>query len=213
MIMQPSPPPIPQAPVLSAQERASIADGIRQGHAIQQQAQREVQQVVEQTNRELGRAGPSGNASVIKDGTGRIIVTGPNGKTITIDPKAGLNGDQIQEVVQTALQPAPRSGVAEQFPKELIPIFGIVFPCFAAMVFFITRMFAARRTAVGPTTAALAPEAAARLARIEQAVEAVAIEVERISEAQRYSAQLLTDRLSGPAPTIPAVSASRANNG
>jgi hypothetical protein len=38
------------------------------------------------------------------------------------------------------------------------------------------------------------PDVTARLERIEQAVEAVAIEVERIAEAQRYSAKLMTEQ-------------------
>ena len=57
--------------------------------------------------------------------------------------------------------------------------------------------------------AQLSPEATARLERIEQAVEAVAIEVERIAEAQRFSAKLLAEekkRLPGgsPSPQTPA---------
>ena len=40
-----------------------------------------------------------------------------------------------------------------------------------------------------------ARQLAGRLARIEQAIEAVAIEVERIAESERYSARLLTERL------------------
>jgi len=43
-----------------------------------------------------------------------------------------------------------------------------------------------------------------RLARIEAAIEAVAIEVERISEAQRFTTRLLTERHGAPAPAIPA---------
>jgi hypothetical protein len=42
--------------------------------------------------------------------------------------------------------------------------------------------------------AQLSSDATARLERIEQAVEAVAIEVERIAEAQRFSAKLLAER-------------------
>ncbi len=38
------------------------------------------------------------------------------------------------------------------------------------------------------------PDVTSRLERIEQAVEAVAIEVERIAEAQRYSAKLLAEQ-------------------
>jgi hypothetical protein len=39
----------------------------------------------------------------------------------------------------------------------------------------------------------------ARLARIEQAVEAIALEVERISEGQRFTTKLLSEQ-SRPAP-------------
>ncbi len=39
-----------------------------------------------------------------------------------------------------------------------------------------------------------------RLARIEAAVEAIAIEVERISEGQRFTTKLLSER---PAPSVP----------
>ena len=38
------------------------------------------------------------------------------------------------------------------------------------------------------------PDVTARLERIEQAIEAVAIEVERIAEAQRFSARLVADQ-------------------
>ena len=38
------------------------------------------------------------------------------------------------------------------------------------------------------------PDTTARLERIEQAIEAVAIEVERIAEAQRFSAKLMADQ-------------------
>ena len=41
-----------------------------------------------------------------------------------------------------------------------------------------------------------------RLARIEQAVDAIAIEVERISEAQRFTTKLLADRNGAKAPDL-----------
>ncbi len=43
-------------------------------------------------------------------------------------------------------------------------------------------------------------QAAERLARIEAAVESIAIEVERISEAQRFTTKLLSERSSGGLP-------------
>lgn len=48
-------------------------------------------------------------------------------------------------------------------------------------------------------------EVAGRLERIEQTLEAVAIEVERISEGQRFTSRLLAETKSvGDAPRIPA---------
>jgi hypothetical protein len=44
----------------------------------------------------------------------------------------------------------------------------------------------------------LPPDVSARLARIEAAVESIAIEVERISESQRFMAKLQSDRASLP---------------
>ena len=46
-----------------------------------------------------------------------------------------------------------------------------------------------------------AADLAARLARIEQAIEAIAVEVERLGEGQRYAARLLAEpRAAAPAP-------------
>jgi hypothetical protein len=79
---------------------------------------------------------------------------------------------------------------------------GIVVPLgFFAMVATIAvgaplaRAFARRmdREAKAPK---LAPEVTSRLERIEQAVDAIAIEVERISEGQRFTTKLLTERAS-----------------
>ncbi len=52
-----------------------------------------------------------------------------------------------------------------------------------------------RRFERGPTLpSAPSPDVVARLERIEQAVEAVAVEVERIAEAQRFSAKLQAEQ-------------------
>jgi hypothetical protein len=42
----------------------------------------------------------------------------------------------------------------------------------------------------------MAPDATARLERIEQAVDSMSIEIERISEGQRFTTKLLSERLS-----------------
>jgi hypothetical protein len=57
----------------------------------------------------------------------------------------------------------------------------------------LARAFA-RRMDRDSKSGKLAPEVSSRLERIEQAVDAIAIEVERISEGQRFTTKLLTER-------------------
>ncbi|HSA57565.1 MAG TPA: hypothetical protein VLE53_17765 [Gemmatimonadaceae bacterium] len=51
-----------------------------------------------------------------------------------------------------------------------------------------------RRLEQRPHRTELSPELAARLDRMEQAVDAIALEVERISEGQRFTTKLLSER-------------------
>jgi hypothetical protein len=56
-----------------------------------------------------------------------------------------------------------------------------------------------------------APQLEERLLRIEQAVDAIAVEVERMSESQRFVTKVLAERL--PAPGQPPASASLPRSG
>ena len=58
----------------------------------------------------------------------------------------------------------------------------------------IIRAITRRWERGAPLPPASSPEVIARLERIEQAVEAVAVEVERIAEAQRFSAKLMAEQ-------------------
>ena len=66
------------------------------------------------------------------------------------------------------------------------------------LVYALTRRMWVRRGTHVDQVSVL--ESSPRLERIEQAIEAVAIEVERISEAQRFSARLLAERGAGRSP-------------
>lgn len=57
----------------------------------------------------------------------------------------------------------------------------------------IARAVVAHRQAQPELQPGVTPFAEARLARIEQAVEAIALEVERISEGQRFTTKLLSE--------------------
>ena len=74
------------------------------------------------------------------------------------------------------------------------------------MLVVIAYMYFNRSKTRAPQATQLPPATEDRLARIERAVDSIAIEVERISEAQRYTAKLLAegrrpaDALSAPDP-------------
>ena len=87
-----------------------------------------------------------------------------------------------------------------------------------AMIFTIIAAFGTTMTIVGVTASRFlagrskaaekrdAPVVSeARFARLEQAIDVIAVEVERIAEAQRFSAQLMSETLPDrlPAPNAP----------
>ena len=89
---------------------------------------------------------------------------------------------------------APPLALAMVVSGEEIAITAIVFGVFGMIGFPIARAFARRIEGARALPAALPPDLAERLDRIERAVEAVALEVERISEGQRFVTKLLSER-------------------
>ncbi len=199
MTLQPEAPPAPPRPLSPEAAEQLRAENEALSAQIANRALREAAGAPP-----AGQPGaPPGNVSVIKNEDGRVVVTGADGRTVTIDPKAGLEEDAVQEIVQTALAPPPVPQPRRGGPPESVMIVAIVFSSLVLMTLLIAmaRAFGRRRPAAGAQ--AVPPEVLARLTRIEQAVEAVAIEVERISESERYSARLLTERLPERAPGAP----------
>jgi len=85
----------------------------------------------------------------------------------------------------------------------LIPIIAVASLPIMAIGIPIARAYAARigRAPVAPS---VPPEVAARLERMEQAIDSIAVEVERISEGQRFTTKLLAERTVPPAtPALP----------
>jgi hypothetical protein len=89
-----------------------------------------------------------------------------------------------------------------RIPGELIPI--TLFVCGTVMAIGVPMARAwARRLEQQPPNPTLPPEVAARLERMEQALDSIAIEVERISEGQRFTTKLLAERNNGGHAAIP----------
>src|SRR5512146_3432095 len=78
----------------------------------------------------------------------------------------------------------------------LVPIVLFVCAAVTAIGVPISRAFA-RRLDRGPSRSELPPDVTARLERMEQALDSIAIEVERISEGQRFTTKLLAERNTG----------------
>lgn len=73
---------------------------------------------------------------------------------------------------------------------SMIPIIAIGLP--------IARAYASRLERK-PIGTAIPPDVAARLERMEQSIDTIAVEIERISEGQRFTTRLLSERTAPPA--------------
>ena len=76
----------------------------------------------------------------------------------------------------------------------LIPIIFVTSIPIIAIGVPIARAWA-RQLDRKPLGSGVTPEVAARLERMEQAIDSIAIEVERISEGQRFTTKLLSERV------------------
>src|SRR3954470_13347684 len=92
-------------------------------------------------------------------------------------------------------------------PEIIVPLGAFATACICGIGIPISRAYA-RRLDSEAKNPRVPMEVTGRLERIEQSLEAVAIEVERISEGQRFTTKLLSEGRTAPgAPQIPASSA------
>lgn len=84
-----------------------------------------------------------------------------------------------------------------------LPIVAVIFGVLGVVFFPLARALARRIEGRASAPAQIPADVSARLDRIERAVESIAVEVERISEGQRFVTKVLSDR--GELPRIPPV--------
>src|SRR5215218_10555525 len=80
---------------------------------------------------------------------------------------------------------------------EWIPILAISIVPISVIGWPLARAYA-RRVEQESTRAYIPGEVTARLERMEQAIDSIAVEVERISEGQRFTTKLLSERTAAP---------------
>ncbi|HEX4681510.1 MAG TPA: hypothetical protein VH277_02305 [Gemmatimonadaceae bacterium] len=84
-----------------------------------------------------------------------------------------------------------------------IPIVAIVAVASAAILVPVARAYGRRMERDVGRPAALPTDLTLRLERMEQAIDSIAIEVERISEGQRFTTKLLAERNNSGASGVP----------
>ena len=182
-------------PEIAAQARQTA----REVAADVRQAQADARQAANDARQEAMRAGGEGTSvstSVSPDGLTKTI-SFPNGRggfsKIVIDQNGvQVGGDRIGS--------STRSNGQRDIPPnvmELVKDFSIA-ACVILVGVPMVRGFWRWVERRGQTPA-VQPEVMQRLSAIEEAVDAVAIEVERISEGQRFTTKLLSERTQAPA--------------
>jgi len=111
--------------------------------------------------------------------------------------RLGLNTNQISETAQPLPPPPFRSRGAD--PDMVVGMSFVLAMCFVLplSIAWAKRIWRGRSPIVAPKTDELAP----RMDRLEHAVDAIAIEIERIAEGQRFVTKIFTER---PAANVPA---------
>jgi hypothetical protein len=111
----------------------------------------------------------------------------------------------VHALLWASIQPAAHTGASvptihlAQVAGEEVAVVAIVFGVIGAIAIPIVRAFARRIEGRNDARPALTADVTERLERIERAVEAVALEVERISEGQRFVTQVMAERAKPPA--------------
>jgi hypothetical protein len=121
-------------------------------------------------------------------------------RMVQLESDIAETGRQLTGAPAGFLTSTQNEGVLGGFSSGEVLAGGIVFTIFvlAPLAVGASRMMW-KYAAAGPVRHAIPPETAGRLERIEQAVEAIAIEVERVSEGQRFVTRLMSEAKAVPA--------------
>jgi len=134
-----------------------------------------------------------------EDGGKSIVITKQDGTVQRIE--LSNSGDVITSTVQgqaAAVAPAapvPPPARGKSLPDGLVPMMAIIFGAVTVMSLFTPLIKAWARRFEKRTDLKQQALVEQRLAAIEQSIETVAIEVERISEGQRFTTKLLADKV------------------
>ncbi len=160
----------------SAQAAREAANQAREAAQDQRNAANEARNAA----REAARAGQADG------GRDAVVTITKNGQTITLD---GASPEAVATALGIPLPDRQRESDGPYVVAGLAIVSTAIVVLAAVVMWYRTRM---RGTASG--AAQMPAELTQRMTRMETAIESVAIEVERISEGQRFTTRLLSDR-------------------
>ncbi len=185
-----------------------VMQGAAAAQAEAAQAAREAAQAAAEAARAASEVGGQSTRDQIRTQIQNAIRDGMRDGRMNAVDEAALERTIEQAVEQavshqvvTVEPPMPPWMRQPQVPKGAVDISIAFFVCAAATIIFtpIMRAWARSMDRRGTAATADSPAIGNRLERIEQAVDAIAVEVERLGEGQRYSTKLLGEMRS-PAP-------------
>lgn len=168
------------------------AAGRTLGEQIRQDVQRAVAEARAQAAEEAAaRAAQAADAGQVTPGT--VFRVGPGGEIITVNPGEGVTAGQPGE--PTVVIDGTPFPFQPRVPPEVVDIMIAFFIMIAVIVVGLplARAYARRMDRRIPGPDRQSAEQAAQLQHIQTAVDAMAVEVERISENQRFVTRLLAE--------------------
>jgi len=186
---------IREAEAALREARQTAQEAAREAAAAARDAAQQARDAARQAGDE-GALARLGDLQIVRgrEGTRIITMPGANGEPvrIVVDPN-GMVISNSQEGLPgvPVAPPAPRR---KQLPEGLVDMMMVIFG-FVALTSIgtpLAKAFAKRWERKGEREQQV--QLAQRLDAIEQAIETVAVEVERISEGQRFTSKLLAER-------------------
>ena len=194
MIQQPKPTPTPgAAPVVAAGARsAPSASSIYEGFKAQRNELNSQLEDLQSTRREI----TSQLEDIPAGSPDRVPLEARlkeiDARTSAVDQMIAGNAAQIAQAAAIPGAVVERPPIIEQGPPEEAYVLGGIFMLIVLMPLSIALARRVWRRSAAVVTA-FPRELADRLSRMEQAVEATAVEVERIGEGQRFLTRLFTE--------------------
>jgi len=164
-----------QGAAQQARNEAENARDIARAQREAAQAKRDAARVEREAQQEQG--GGTGTVTITKDGVTTVLT------------------DASPEAIATALgMPNPRGADRSNGQNENdVPLMGIFMTAVVLIVAMVLR-YRGGRTRNAGARVALPADLTERLSRMEAGIDATAVEVERISEGQRFTTRLLSER-------------------